>query len=507
MAKPTNYNDKNCESTSSDCVIWNGRDISCLKLCNGDSITKVTEQIATNLCTIMDELDISNYDLKCLELQGCTVKDFKTFINVLITKVCAIADAQSGATPSIGSRTAGSTLAQDQDCPNCFVDLAPCFRYTDPATGDLVTTGLVQDYVKLIAIAVCNLISQATTQSSVNESFNTRITNVENAQNNAVPYSLPQLFPTCIGDPVTSLPLDQFVASLEQQFCLLMQATGTPTEIYGAISTPPSDINSRAALGTGGGTMGSKAGWVQDPQDLADSLTNLWISYLDLYSAVKNMTINNNACEGIVLDLNATLENKILKLYFTGTIPSNFESCVIGGSIFKIQDQSGNYVNTQVDILNNVNNISGVSIDLNSTPINFADDLTVSSVYCFNDKNTGSTCQNFVEKLVNNNVNCPTLTLIPGMNSVTYSFNHSSGTLTYYIQLFNDLNVMVQSQAVTVNAPAVISNEFVGLNSNSTYKIRLQMVTASNTKTCPFTPFVTLPNPCGSPTAVSAIFA
>lgn len=507
MGKPTNYNDSNCESTSSNCVIWDGPDIPCIKLCSGDSITTVFAQIATNLCTIMDQLNIDNYDLKCLEFEGCTVKDFKTFINVLITKVCAISDAQSGSTTSVSSRTTGSTLAQDNDCPNCFVDLAPCFRYPDPATGDIVTTGLVQDYVKLIAIAVCNLISQAATQSAINDSLNSRLVTVENAQKNVQPYVLPNLFPSCIGDPATSIPLDQFVTLLEQQFCLLLQATGNSTDIYGAISTPPSNINERAALGTGGGTMGSKPGWVQDPQNLADSLINLWISYLDLYSGMKNFLINNNACAGIVLELNATLEHKVLVLYFTGIIPSNFESCILGGSMFKIQDQSGNFVNTQVDILNNVNNISGVSIDLNSTPLNFADDLTVSSIYCFNDKNTGSTCQNYIEKLVNNNANCPALTIIPGMTSVTYSFTHVSGILTYYIQLFNDLNIMVQSQSITVNAPTVISDEFIGLISNSTYKIRLQMVTANNTKTCPFNPFVTLPNPCGSPTAVSAIFA
>ena len=88
--KPTNLNESNCESTSSDCVIWNGRDIECIKLCKGDSVTTVVFALATELCTMMDQLDISNYDLTCLNLDPCgKPTDFKGFMNLLITKVCA----------------------------------------------------------------------------------------------------------------------------------------------------------------------------------------------------------------------------------------------------------------------------------------------------------------------------------------------------------------------------------------------------------------------------------
>lgn len=88
--KPNNLNDKNCESKSSDCIIWDGPKIECISLCPGDSISKVVYELAKKLCEALEQLDISNYDLKCLETDACGApKDFKEFMDLLITKVCA----------------------------------------------------------------------------------------------------------------------------------------------------------------------------------------------------------------------------------------------------------------------------------------------------------------------------------------------------------------------------------------------------------------------------------
>lgn len=511
--KPINIKTTNCESKSSNCIIWDGPDIDCISLCNGDTVTHAVYYLASKLCEIMDQLDVSNYDLKCLQFENCVPKDFKGFINILITKLCDVAANGGGSTPSVQDglpvNMNNRVLAENNDCPNCYVELAPCFRYPDQNTGDTVTVSLIQDYVKRIASTVCEMILQITTLQNTDSSFASKISALETAFANQTDYQLPKIFPVSIGSPSEAMSLDVFVQTLEEQFSILYNAVGSPTEIYNAITTPPSDMNTRPALGTGGGTMGAKDGWVSDPANVANTLTNLWIVYLDLYSAVRNIQLNccNGACDDIELVLNATLESRILKLFFTGSIPANLDSCVPGGSMFKIADASGNYINVQVDIKNNMNNVSGFSIDLNSTPLNFADDLTVTSVFCFNDTTTGSVCQNYLEKIVSNNLDCPTLNLTPGYTSVTFDFLTGSGTLTYSVQLFNSANVMVQSQNVGVSGVTTISGTFSSLDYGATYKIRIQMITASNTKSCPFVPFTTLPNPCAAPTGVSAIFA
>lgn len=501
--RPVNYNDSNCESTSSDCVIWTGRSLECVNLCNGDTVTNAIFEVANKLCLILDQLNISNYELSCISTTGGVPADFKSFINLLIAKVCSI--PTSGSSDSNSSKITTESLSSGSDCPDCTVPLAPYFQYTDPSTGDTVTKDQVQNYVQKVGLTVGSMVNQITTLQQTNTSIAGRVQKLENTP--VLTYSLPNLYPTGIASPTVALPLDQFTSTLETQFVALRTATGNPTQIYNAITTPPSDFNEAKALGTTGGVMGTLSGWVQDPLSLADSVSNVWSTIKDLRSAVANIQSNiNTACSGIAIDFSATLENKILKLFFNGTLPSNLTACQNQGSIFKVSDQSGNYFNTTIDIQHNINNASGVVVDLNSTSLNFADDLNVNSVFCFTDINTGTTCQNILQTVVNNNVNCPTLNVVPSVNSVGFNFTHISGSLTYSVQLFDNTETMIQSQNYGVSGPITIAGNFSSLTANSLYRIRLQMiVSSSNTKTCPLVDFNTLPSPCPAPNTATAI--
>lgn len=494
MGKPNNFNDENCESKSSSCIIWAGPEINCLKICSGDNLTVTIYELATELCTIMNQLDVSNYDLTCLNIVDGQVKDFKSLVNILIQKICTSNGFDSSA-----------RVINNGSINDVIVNLAPCFQYNDPSNGDLIITSPLTDYVQRIGIAICSILSNIATQKNAIINLSSRLLSLENKQH--VPYQLPKLFPVCIADTGTAISLDVFVKTLEQSFCELSQSIGSTNAIYTAMVSQPANLNNAKALGTGGGTMGEKSGWSLDPKNLSDTIINIWTTLSDLRSAVTNIQQNccNTLCDGIRLTFEATLETKILKLFFTGVIPNNLISCAANGALFKIEDYSGNSINVSVDIKNNLNNISGFAIDLNSIPLNFADDLRITSLFCFNDSDTGSMCQNFLETIVNNDMNCPAITVIPTINSVAYQFSHNSGTLTYSIQLFNSTNVMIQSQNISVNAPVVISDIFSSLLSNTSYKIRAQLITINSTKTCPFTPFTTLSNPCPSVLSVSAI--
>ncbi len=82
--KPVNLDNSPCSPTSSNCVIWNGPDIPCLSLCKGDTVTDVVYKLATEFCTILDTLNVDNYDLSCLTLNGCAPKTFEELIQALI---------------------------------------------------------------------------------------------------------------------------------------------------------------------------------------------------------------------------------------------------------------------------------------------------------------------------------------------------------------------------------------------------------------------------------------
>jgi hypothetical protein len=86
--KPLNYDNSPCSPISSNCVIWQGPDLHCIKLCTGDTVSDVIANLATELCTVMDQLSITNYDLSCFDLVGCKPETFQELLQFLIEQIC-----------------------------------------------------------------------------------------------------------------------------------------------------------------------------------------------------------------------------------------------------------------------------------------------------------------------------------------------------------------------------------------------------------------------------------
>lgn len=385
-----------------------------------------------------------------------------------------------------------------------ILDLAPCFQYTNPANGDLVIKASSDDYVKSIGIKVCSLSIQTNSQFNLLSELANKVLVLENKP---IPtFTLPSLIPTTIASNQIPLVITEFLAILELQFGQLRNATGNPQQIYVNITKVPNNINSSKALGTSGSNLSSLPGWNSTMINLADAVGNIFIMLTDLRSAFRNMELAiGSSCEAVAVVLQGTLQVKFLKLYFTGTIPTNLISCVNEGASFKIQDNSGNFVNYNINVKDNLNVSSGLGIDLSGTPLNFADDLKISGIMSLCDPDSGTQCQKYIEETISNITTCPTLNLSSNYTSISYNFVHVDGTLTYSIQLFNQNNVMVQSRNVNVSSATVVSGTFNDLAVATSFKVRLQIITSNSTKTCPFTQINTLDNPCPAPNSVEAV--
>lgn len=85
--KPLNLDKSSCNPISSNCVIWGGPDIECIDLCKGDTITDVTYKLALELCNVMELLNVTNYDLACLDL-SCAPEDFNSLLQAIINQLC-----------------------------------------------------------------------------------------------------------------------------------------------------------------------------------------------------------------------------------------------------------------------------------------------------------------------------------------------------------------------------------------------------------------------------------
>jgi hypothetical protein len=91
--KPTNFKAENCESKSSNCIVWDGPDFECgdMKFCKGDNLTYAMYTMATEICALRERFDIANWDITCLaNLSSSRITSFTQLIQVLINTNCSI---------------------------------------------------------------------------------------------------------------------------------------------------------------------------------------------------------------------------------------------------------------------------------------------------------------------------------------------------------------------------------------------------------------------------------
>lgn len=493
--KPINNDNASCNPISSNCVIWQGADIPCINLCKGDTVSDVVFKLATELCTVLDQIDVTTLDLSCFNLTGCDPKDLQAFLQLLIDKICALEGCCNQTTST--ARTG---------CPDCTVNIAPCFYYQD-AFGNQITTMQLTDYVTAIGNKVCDILNQIDIINQTLVNYNIRITALENAP--APTFTIPTVTPNCV---LPSVPTEVqiVVDALEQEFCLLQGATGTPTNIYTAIAQECPNLATSPVLGAGGGTLGSLPGWINPVTNLADSINNMWLTICDMRAAIINIQTNccPSGCDGITLSISAIVESgTTLRIYINGTIPTGFLQCNALGTLFTISDTLGGSFTQYIDVVTNLNNPGGVVIDLSVTPVNPASNLVISANICLCNATTNAECCNNIIYNLNNEAACPEVTLTPDITSIAYTVTPLV-TGTYTVQLYNNAGTTLIAQNITAAiAFTPFSASFTGLVASTPYKVRVLVTVGDATTTCPFTPTSTLPGPCPPPTSVSAVIA
>lgn len=487
--KPTNYTSDGCDPISSNCVLWQGPDIECINLCKGDTVTTVVYKLATELCNLMDTLNVTNYDLSCLNLAQCGPDDFKSLIQLLIDRICnseGITPGNGGTTPSTG-------------CPDCEVNICSAFYYTN-SVGDTVTTMQLKDYVLAIGNRVCSLIGQITTINSTLQNHENRITTLENTP--AGTPQLPTITPECI---LTATPydLDVVLAELEKQFCALRTATGQPANILTALNLACTNLNTADKL-NGTGTMSTIPGWNSTVSTLAQSFGNMWLTICDMRAALANVLANccDTGCGGIDLQVTAeVLDVNTIRIYFTGSVPNNYVDNNPATSI-AITDAAG----SGPQILNNVNVIENyysqnAYFDVTlSNGIQGTNNIFITTTYRFIDPTASTTCSNAIQTIALGLNTCPDLTIIPSYTQATIGFSWTGGLGTVVnVELWNDAETtLLETQTITIQNtnPAAI---FYSLTELTAYKVRLIL----NGTPCAFESFSTLEYPCVAP-SVSA---
>jgi len=483
--KPLNIDNQSCGTTlSSNCIIWQGNDIKCLKLCKGDTISNVVYKLAKEVCDIMETFDVTNYDLSCFNLTTCSPADFQALIQLLIKRICLLETCTDCAPDCNGNSVPSIVVPGGSGCPDCMVPIAPCFHFPNPF-GDMVTEMQLLDYVTAIGNRLCVLIDQYNTLQAAIVDLNNRVIALENAP---VPtLSLPSFIPTSVLPPVMA-SLMVITQALEPQFGVLRNATGTPDQIYTSLTKQPDALNTAKVLGPIGGNMSSITGWVNNPSNLAATITNLWLTIGDLRAAVGTIKLAGpKGCEDVTIRLQLSFIGSTLKLFFTGTLPVGFKSCDPSGTMFTITDTSGGLINQFINVATNINDINGVSLALSGSPLNLLNNLTVVGTPCFHNSVTNATCQSALQETFYNTLTCPNLLLVPAFTNFTYSAATLPGIVTYTVQVYDVTGVvLITSVTSTEVGPGILSGSIGGLVGGTSYKVRLALTIGGVPTNCAF---------------------
>lgn len=80
---------------SSNCVIWQGKTISCIPDCNGDTISDVAYKLGQQLCYVQTLFDVSTIDLSCFYTPCPSCQEPTKLLDVLQTMVNYICTLKS----------------------------------------------------------------------------------------------------------------------------------------------------------------------------------------------------------------------------------------------------------------------------------------------------------------------------------------------------------------------------------------------------------------------------
>ena len=319
--KPINLDNSPCSPISSNCVIWQGPDIPCIKLCKGDTISDVIHKLAIELCNIMDLLDVNGYDLSCFDLASCKPQNIQELIQFLIERICALeaVDAAAAATPTTtGSATRSSSA-------DTLVTVAPCF------VVGTTTVMTIVEYAQAMGTRICGIIDQITVINTQIDGLNVRVSTLEGTP--VVFPPTPSIVINCnIGTLISGNAytidsvLDQLINSVTNGYCAYTSVLGTPSNITSSF-TPGCVF---------GAPITTDPNWTVVPTDLSETLTNIWIAICSIYSSITPLTTQNSSS----INLDFTANVLTARINDTGWIDLNGFGYYTGADTLALKPQA-----------------------------------------------------------------------------------------------------------------------------------------------------------------------
>lgn len=390
---------KDCDAISSNCVSWEGPDITCLNLCAGDSITEFNYKLAELVCQLQEEINLTGIDLYCLDdsCTGCTLcnsedKTLKNLLDCIIKKYCELETTIS----NIG--TGGSPA----ECPEGLSVNVDC---VETITGTTLPTNPTDDeIVQLIIDGVCK-------NDTIIESILTTITTIQNdcCNEGGDGGGVTDITYTNCDSILVTEPIGTIIQSLKTEQCDLRGDVGAEADVDTALSKQCDNTSLLDLLGL----------TFTQAQNLGQSEGHQWDILCALVDKVKEVeTLQKECCQPDCSDIDmqviGTIEddgsgNKTFDFIFTfdgsTTVPFSGTDC---GSVITLTDQGGN-----TQIINNVlldDDTTWTGVPINPI-LDITGDITISVQTCLEFAEFNLKCVNCVKGVIPVASNCDYCTI------------------------------------------------------------------------------------------------
>jgi len=200
------------------------------------------------------------------------------------------------------SLTGADTTGKSDDV---LITVAPCFIVNG------VTVMTLIDYVTAIGLKICNILDQIAIINNTLNELDIRVTILENTP--PPTFTLPTVASDCIlqnspqigGTGSPAVPMDQLLSILinddDYGYCALLDATALPASLIDAVLSQ-CILNTDIQLSTGttySANPNWNSYWQTTENNLAASLSNVWVVLCDIYNYLDNqigLTITETDC-------------------------------------------------------------------------------------------------------------------------------------------------------------------------------------------------------------------
>lgn len=276
---PINKKNGPCDPISSNCVVWQGPDLDCVDICNGDSISSVINGLCETLLVIQNTLasgggsghiDISTINQTILSGGPATT------VNQLIQLI--IDNINSG-----GGSGGGGKIWDCTDTLDCTLEIPTCYIATGGVS--LVTPGTISAILTDLMNQHC---SSHNAQAAVTASIQSANNKIIQLQKVPKGDPNPVLQSACVDlKNISAQPIANLVNKIEVDYCKTKGFVGPESTVLAALAQQPTNplplnnpVNYR---------VGFTPNIPQNPSSIGESLNAAWVLIKDLRLAVEKL--------------------------------------------------------------------------------------------------------------------------------------------------------------------------------------------------------------------------